>query len=530
MDSAKALRTVWSHVLDIDEEEIEDTSNYAEFGGDSVTALKLVEIAPSFGIALEVETIFTQPTFGGMLARLKQPSDPDVNSENDASASTNTDLIQTFANECGLSVDQVEDVFREGYFPAKFFLEHQECGGWLSQIVFELSSDLDVTTACSAFEAVHARNHVFRSRFLSVNEQVYNVVTTIPVAWQHAASLNDYKAKDMATKVLPGQPSVRYGLVREPGKTYIVWTALHSVHDAWTRKLLCDDLEDFLQNQGEFLAKPGRPAYKSHVHRINQMDLDAGQAIWRNYLAGLEQQRLPLHALPRSEKAALNKMIRKYIPKQRPQDSTIRLSSIAHAALAIVLGRLTCCRDIAYLSVRGLRTLYPGAEAVMGGLLTDVPVRIQINPSDTVRDLLSKIQDDFISMMRHEPFGVETALELQLNPNNTIVFNWHTRGMDLLSRKMPRTGEQCQKGFLKVIDEPAAPYPMPNILVLHEHEDRLTMEFEYDDRVFSDEFMETLAEGFSNILHHMCNCDPTMQVQAILDSMQSPENGEEQGG
>lgn len=66
MTSAKALRGVWSHVLDIDEHEIEDTSHYADFAGYSVSALKLVEMAPSYGIALDVETLFTEPTFRGM--------------------------------------------------------------------------------------------------------------------------------------------------------------------------------------------------------------------------------------------------------------------------------------------------------------------------------------------------------------------------------------------------------------------------------------------------------------------------------
>ena len=527
MASAKALRAVWSYVLDIDEEEIEDTSHYAELGGDSVMALKLVETAPSYGIELDVETVFTEPTFNRMLAKTKQrrDPDPDPDSGQNSSASTNTGLIQTCAEACSLSVDQIEDVFSEAFFPAGFFLMHQEGGAWLSQIVFELSSGLDVATACRAFETIHARNHAFRSRFVCVNKQVYNVVTTSPATWQYASSLEDYKANDLVTKVFPGQPAVRYGLVQEFGKTYIVWTALHSVQDGWTRKLLCDDLEAFLNDQDEFLARPSRPSYKSYVDHVKRMDIDASKAIWEQYLAGLGQQRLPTHALNQAEKPAINKEIRKHIPKQKPQDSDIRLSIVAHAALGVVLGSLTHCRDIAYPSVRGSRTLFPGAEAVMGALMCSVPVRIQINPSETVRDLVSKVNDDAISMMRHEPVGVEAAIKAQVDPFNGIEFNWYPRGMGLLSRNMQHSGKQRQNELVKVIEEQSAPYAQPSILNVHEDRNLLTVELDYDNRVFSDEFMERLAQGFVDLLLKMCNCDPTIQVQSLLDSVREFEDG-----
>lgn len=166
------------------------------------------------------------------------------------------------------------------------------------------------------------------------------------------------------------------------------------------------------------------------------MDRDASKAIWEHYLAGLGQQRLPTHALTLSEQPLMNKEVRKHIPAQRPQDSDIRLSSVAHAALGIVLEGLGHCRDIAYFSNRGSRTLFSGAEAVMGAVLCCVPVRVKISPTDMVRDLVSKLEDDFISMMRHEPFGVEAAIKSQVEPFDGIVFNWYPRGIGLLSRKL----------------------------------------------------------------------------------------------
>ena len=97
--------------------------------------------------------------------------------------------------------------------------------------------------------------------------------------------------------------------------------------------------------------------------------------------------------------------------------------------------------------------------------------------------------------------------------------------MDLLSRNEDFTGEQSRKKWMVVIEEQATPYAMPSILVVHESGDRLTVELEYDDRVFSDGFMETLARGFTNLLHQMSIPAPTMKVQSLLDCVQKFEDG-----
>ncbi|KAL8723982.1 MAG: hypothetical protein Q9166_008197 [cf. Caloplaca sp. 2 TL-2023] len=523
MTTVEALRSAWSQALDIDEEVIEDASNFVELGGDSVTAIKLAEIAPSYGIALDAEAIFTEPTFNGMLAKTNQHKDQVLEGGNDPSANADTDLIKTCAQACGLSADQIEDIFCESTLTAHFFSTHQEDGAWLAQIVFELSSDLDVTTACRAFETIHARNHAFRSRFVFVDGKVQNVVTKMPVAWRHAVSLEDYKANDLATRVLPGLPAVRYGLVQEPEKTYIIWTALQSVQDAWTRKLLCDDLEAFLKDSDGYLARPSRPTYKKYVDYVKQMNPQISKAFWDHYLAGLDKQGLPAQALTEFQRPVMDKEILKHIPMQRPQNSAFRLSSMAHTAFGLALGSLTHCSDIAYFSIRGSRTMFPGAEATMGCVHSVVPVRVRNNPTDTVRELLSKVQDDSISMIRHEPFGVDAGVKRQVEHFKGITFNWYPRGMNLLSRDMRHTSKHRREGSMQVIEENFSPYQHPGVFAVHDNGDSLKVEAGYDDRFFSADFMESIAQRFTNLLHQMCSCDQTMRVQSLLDSVQTSD-------
>ena len=51
--------------------------------------------------------------------------------------------------------------------------------------------------------------------------------------------------------------------------------------------------------------------------------------------------------------------------------------------------------------------------------------------------------------------------------------------------------------------------------------DSWKVEAGYDGRVFSKEFMESVVQRFTDLLHQMCNCDPTIQVQSLLDSVQT---------
>ena len=158
MATHEVLREAWSQVLDIDEQEIDDASDFVELGGDSVTAIKLAGIAPDYGIILEAETIFEEPTFSGMLAKTKLSKAHATVNGVDSLVATDADLIQTCARECNLSATQIEDVFPAGAATSFFFTAHQASGGWLLQLVFELSSEINTPLACKAFETIHERN------------------------------------------------------------------------------------------------------------------------------------------------------------------------------------------------------------------------------------------------------------------------------------------------------------------------------------------------------------------------------------
>ncbi|KAL8727988.1 MAG: hypothetical protein Q9181_005492 [Wetmoreana brouardii] len=503
MATAKALRSAWSQALDIDEDEIEDESHFVELGAVG---------------SIDAEAIFNEPTFSGMLARTTLPPDQKP-AEVAPSVTADADLIQTCAEACGLPMEMIEDVFLPNFYSKFFYTSHQESGAWLLQIVFELTEPLDPALVCKAFEAIHDGNQAFRSRFVVVNGEVQNVVIKTPVEWKHAEDLETYKAKDWDIKVTQGQPAVRYGLVKEPEKTYIVWSALHSAMDGWTRKLLCDDLEAFLKDPDGFKAKPSRPSYRTYIDHVNRMDPDIGKAFWDRYLTNIGPQKPLVESTSQITNPLCNKKVVKHFPVQRSQHSSIRLSSVAHAAFGLLVANATNTEDVVYYGVRASRTIFPGAESIMGSVFSSAPVRIRFQPTDLVQEFLHNVQDESNAMMRHEPFGVYAVFRLSelLRGGHTFVFNWHPKGTDLLSRKISVRQPEGGEGTLRVFQEKYSPHTIAAVLAVYDNGESLRLVTEYDDRIHSNGFMENIMQRFMDLLNRICQSDQTMQVQELLD-------------
>ncbi|KAI4118668.1 MAG: hypothetical protein LQ345_001323 [Seirophora villosa] len=529
MSLADALRAAWAEVLDVDAEEIEDDSNFVELGGDSVAALRLIDVATKHGIHLDPESIFQEGIFHHLLAKASSTTDEQKASLAPAEDSTpDLSLLQTCANACDLPVDMIEDVYLAPIQAARFFQVHQPTGAWLLQLVFQLTHNLDHSLACSAFEAIHDRNQAFRSRYLDLDGTIQCVVARTPVAWQQATHLEAYITSDRGQKVTQGQPAVRYALVREPQNTYIVWTAMHGVMDGWTRKLLCDDLADFLRDPTEFRNRPSRPSVKLVSRYLSKIDPAASNAFWTAYLSGIEPPRpLPVvsSASTIQDPVGDQELVREY-PFQRPSSSAIRLSTMGEAAFALALSSLTGkSRNLFFYALRASRAMLPGADAIMGCLFYIIPTRATLRPEETVTAFLARVQDEITAVMRHEPFGmmVFRGLPGEIRAADVFTFNWIPRGSDLFLRddmRAPR-GDGGGGGALKVVRERFTSSTLKGLFYVYDNGESLRLKVLWDDRVFSAALVEEVMGRFVEMLNRVAGCGAEVTVGELLDKVGS---------
>ena len=518
MAAASALRNAWAEVLDIDASEIEDESNFVELGGDSVAAMNLVEVLPKYRLLLDSQAIFEEGQFCGLLEKAKfMPNGVAPMNEDSSDMTIDPTLVKTCAEACSLAVNEVEDVYNPSLTSEYFFKMHQHTGSFLLQTIFHLTENLDPSLACKAFEAVYDRNQSLRSRFVIIDDRVQTVVGRTPIQWKHADDLETFKNQDMSTRVIPGQPATRYGLIQELKNTYVVWTALHSVMDGWTRKLLCDDLDEYLKEPDKFSNKPSRPSIKKYLEYVKNLDEAPSRAFWDTYITEMGPWTPLLNDAPKIKDPLCNRKIVKSIALDRANNSTIRLSTICHAAFGMVLGGITKRQNVVYLAIRASRTLFPGAESIMGSMLSSVPVRMSFRSDELVYKLLKQVQDDSVAMMRHEAFGWHAMSNAPVDPasnNGFLLFNYLPKGTDPFSRWM-----RGSAGGLKIVQEKYSPHFLPGFLNVYENEGYLRLSAEYDDRCFSDIFMQEFIEAFMNVLNQICQSDQATRVGTLLDHL-----------
>lgn len=271
-----------------------------------------------------------------------------------------------------------------------------------------------------------------------------------PIVWHNAVDLKEYKAKDSKMWMGYGQPLVRYAIVQEPEKTYIIWTCHHSMINGWTQRLLVDDLSSYLTNLVTFNAKPNRPLFKDLIEYQRSYKTEA-DAFLERYYADFPHTET-LYTVPDKYTGTPNNNTNRKISIHRPTKKDMTISTMAHAAFALALGQMTGSQETKLHTVRGSRALsVPGAESIMGPMASIALLHVQLPPKEPVSTVLRSIQDTSTHMLKYDIFNTEHVLK-QPGLLNHALFNWLPLGSDLSSRPVEYpVGDD--KASLKVIQE-----------------------------------------------------------------------------
>ena len=515
MAATNTLQQCWATALDLDVDDINDADNFFEIGGDSVQALRLVEAARELGWKLDVETVFNYPDFQNMLANSGEVVATDPSSEASSLGSLDAATIQACADTCGVGLELIEDILPSVDFQEFFMQSHIQNGSYVLQLVFELEGVRDTALVRRAFDTIRAKNQVLRTRLVQVGGELLQVALEDPIVWHDATDLAEYMAQDSRSPMGYGQPLVRYAVVQEPEKTFVVWTGHHCVMDAWTRRLLLDDLESYLADPVAFAEKPDRPPFKAFVDYRRSLDPKEANAFWERYFGQLPHPNI-LCTLPDNYRPHLNHSIVREVPVDRPTKSTITVSSMAHVAFALTLGQMTGSHDTTMFGVRGSRLIsMPGAGSIMGPMVSVGLLRIQLPPKEPVSTVLRSFQDHSARMLNYELFG-RAHIYRRGVPRDQFAFNWYPRGSDLLLRRPSFTIDN-DKATLRVVREEWTTIPVSFgcIFNTYDNGDHLKIMVRFDDQVLETSLIEKLLDLFTTKLGRICS-GQEMSVESLM--------------
>ncbi|MGH3757813.1 amino acid adenylation domain-containing protein [Actinophytocola sp.] len=180
--------------------------------------------------------------------------------------------------------------------------------------------------------------------------------------------------------------------------------------DGWSQGHFLDQLLALYERAGDDRDLPTPGSYRDYLTWLSTQDNDAARAAWREALAGLAEPTL----VGRAEVAMRPVIPRRLVVeidaeplRAAARHAGVTLNALLNAAWALVLAGATGRDDVVFgTTVAGRPTEVPSVESAIGLFLNTVPVRVALDPHETVARLLGRIQDQRTALMPHEYLGL----------------------------------------------------------------------------------------------------------------------------
>ncbi|MBD0322077.1 MAG: AMP-binding protein, partial [Aldersonia sp.] len=336
-------------------------------------------------------------------------------------------------------------------------------------------------------------------------------------------------------------PLLRFTLVRTGHESYrLLMTNHHILLDGWSTPLLVQELLVHYAGGGAALA-PAAP-YRDYLDWLARRDAAASIEAWRNALSGVDA---PTRAVPSlagitstetgevsidlgvGATTALAELGRRY---------GVTVNTAVQAAWAMLLHTMTGRTDVVFGgTVSGRPAEIAGVEQMIGLFINTLPVRVQLDPRESVAELLRRVQLEQAALLDHQHVGltdIHRAVGLPELFDTLTVFESYPIDRETLAQVLDIAGMRV----VDVTGTDATPYPLSLLAIPNKVHDehgepaeslRMTLKF------MADELDRPAAE---HVLHRLVTlltrftADPSVRVSAlataadIVPALHGPES------
>ncbi|TQV93495.1 nonribosomal peptide synthase [Cordyceps javanica] len=520
-ETEKTIQQLWASILDISPSSIGVDDSFLRVGGDSITVMKFVSLAREKGLRLTVAEILKKPRLGDLAAGVGESSngqdETTVKPFSLLQPSLSAEDVRFYASKlCSVAPENIQDIFpctplQEGLLA----LTAKRSGDYIATEVFELLPEIDVGRFRSAWNDFVSRTPILRTRMVDIPGQgivqvVLNQDDTLH-SGDDSRSLDDYVRQHEKVQMELGTPLLHARLVQQARGNHLVWTIHHALFDGWSIPLMLTLLETIYHGSSETPPPPSPPPFQDFVKHIVMSDQGQIEAFWGGQLRGLAAQPFPTLPAPDYEPsptAVLNRQIRDV---QWPQAGVTPTMAL-RAAWAIVISQYTSSKDVLYgVTVAGRHAPVHGVEAMVGPTIATVPLRVQLDFTKSVGQLLTDMQQQAVDMIEYEQAGLlkisrvsseartacqfQTLLVVQPNKSETTIKS---------TVFAPGTEEEensPDSGFLGAFDTYAI-----NI-ICHLEPNGVWLQVNYDGKIFASDTASRMVAQMEHVLRQMCIAD-----------------------
>ncbi|MDI9919144.1 amino acid adenylation domain-containing protein, partial [Rhodococcus sp. IEGM 1379] len=317
---------------------------------------------------------------------------------------------------------------------------------------------------------------------------------------------------------LAAPPLLRLTLVRTaPEQFVLAITNHHIILDGWSMPLLVRELLTRYAADGIPAGLPNPPSYRTYLEWLAKRDREVTARAWDAALDGFEEPTLlapPGSAaaygvpddvdivLPDAVNDALAGVVR---------SGGITMNTVVQAAWGVLLSRLLSRDDVIFgTTVAGRPPQLPGVENMMGLFINTLPVRVRIDPEETLAQLLTRLQGEQTVLLDHHEVSlgeVQSRAGLGNLFDTLSVFESYPVDKSGLDENADIEGMRVTG--LDARD--ATHYPITLLSIL---EPSLRLSLRYQPGIFDRATMTTLAERLVRILETIAG-DVSTPVGAV---------------
>ncbi|MEV5838710.1 amino acid adenylation domain-containing protein [Nocardia sp. NPDC052112] len=353
--------------------------------------------------------------------------------------------------------------------------------GYTVQSLLTLAGTVDAARLRNAAQALLARHENLRVAFAETDDGPRQLVladaeirwhdidlTDIADAGERDREVDRLIALDARTRFeLDRPPLIRFTLIRTGSDIYrLVMTNHHLLLDGWSTPLLVRELLTLYVMSGDTSALPPAHSYREFLTWLDEQDHAASLAAWTQSLAGVDS---PTRAVPTLAgiESTESGMISRDLPRatverleNTARESGATVNTVMQAAWAMLLAMLTGHTDVVFGgTVSGRPPELPGVEEMVGLFINTLPVRVQLDPTEKVTDLLTRVQAEQARLLDHQHVGlaaIHRSVGLAELFDTLTVFESYPIDREALSQALDIAGMRV----LDVEGTDATPYPL----------------------------------------------------------------------
>ncbi|MEV0089876.1 condensation domain-containing protein, partial [Saccharopolyspora sp. NPDC050642] len=294
---------------------------------------------------------------------------------------------------------------------------------YVMQLVFDFAGEVDGEALRRAGDVLLRRYPNLRACF--VHEGLSRPVQVVPrdsgIGWSEVDLSDCGEAGHELTRLLERDRAAGFDVQRGPllrlmlvhlgeGRSRLVVTNHHLVLDGWSLPLLVRELFALYDRRGDDsdLPVPGR--YRDFLAWLANRDRDAALGAWAEALDDAQPllvgsgDRAPV--LPDGYSLELPEPLTTALARWA-RERGLTLNTVVQGAWGLLLSRWTGRGDVVFGStVSGRPPELPGVESVLGLFINTIPVRIRLDPSESIVDMLVRFQEEQARLLDHQHLGL----------------------------------------------------------------------------------------------------------------------------